>query len=67
MRRPPCICNHPDARQCLANRMGVPAIGFDRFESEVVGLAPDERCDCGCHLHDEDGRDGWDDSEAGDD
>jgi hypothetical protein len=47
----------------MARRYGVAVVGFDRFELEVEGLDRDERCECGCHAEDEDGRSDWDDDE----
>lgn len=65
MIHPRCPCRHPDARECLARRLGVSCVGFDRFELEVVGLGPDDRCECSCHSKDQDGFDGWDDPRDG--
>jgi hypothetical protein len=55
MKRPArCICRHPDARECLARR----------YPEGVDLIRDDERCECGCHSEDEDGRSGWDDERA---
>ncbi len=52
-----CCCHSPDPHECFIMR-------YPRafpFEDEDDDVANDDnsQCECGCHLWDEDGRNGW--------
>jgi len=55
-----CACVHPDAERCLQSRYA----GF--YHDEDARSYMDEKCECSCHMKDEDGFDEWDDKERTD-
>jgi hypothetical protein len=55
MNRPRCACKHPDARECYLTRYRIEV--DDRYKD-------DGRCECSCHVEDEDGFNEWDEAAA---